>query len=270
MHHVQVSGLSIAYRRAGSGPPVVLLHGFTLDSRSWRPQIEGLSDRFTVIAWDAPGAGQSQDPPEGFSLADWARSLAGFLDAAGVERAHIVGLSWGGILAQEFYRLHATRVMSLVLAGTYAGWRGSLPAPLPEERLDACLSDAALAPGDFVEKYLPGMFGDAPPREVRAELAGIMAGFHPSGFRQMATTSALADTRELLPTIRVPTLLVWGDADRRSPIPVAHAFRDAVPGAELQILPGAGHLCNLERPAQFNAVVRDFLIAAASARLESA
>lgn len=139
MLRVEVRGRSVAYQRAGDGPALVLLHGFTHDSRAWRPQLEGLSDQFTVIAWDAPGAGESADPPDTFGFGDWAEDLRGFLDAVAVHRAHIVGLSWGGVLAQEFYRRHTASVLSLVLADTYAGWKGSLPEPIPEERLTACL-----------------------------------------------------------------------------------------------------------------------------------
>jgi pimeloyl-ACP methyl ester carboxylesterase len=83
--------------------------------------------------------------------------------------------------------------------------------------LAACLRDASLLPGEFVPRYLPGMFGQSPPREAREELAGIMAAFRPLGFRLMATALAHADTRDLLPDIRVPTLLIWGDEDARSP-----------------------------------------------------
>src|SRR6185436_4948861 len=104
MERALAKDLSIAYQRAGSGPALVLLHGFSLDSRSWRPQVEGLSDSFTVIAWDAPGAGQSQDPPDSFGIDDWVDTLAGFLDRTAVGEAHVVGLSWGGLLTQEFYR----------------------------------------------------------------------------------------------------------------------------------------------------------------------
>ena len=256
----EVNGLSIAYERAGDGPALVLLHGFTHDSRVWRRQLENLSDQFTVIAWDAPGAGRSSDPPEGFGIGDWADCLAGLLDVAGVQRAHILGLSWGGLLAQELYRRHPARVRSLVLADTYAGWTGSLPAPLPEERLAACLRDASLPPSEFVPRYLPGMFGESAAQEVREELARIMSDFHPVGFRLMATALAYADTRDLLPNIRVPTLLVWGDADARSPMTVAHQMRDAIPGARLAVIPGAGHVSNLEAPARFNAEVRDFCL----------
>src|SRR5215831_4314203 len=155
MLQVEVHGHAVAYERIGNGPVLVLLHGFTQDSRVWRPQLESLSDQFTLIAWDAPGAGQSPDPPDTFGMRDWARSLAGLLDACGVQQAHILGLSWGGLLAQEFYRRYAERVLSLVLADTYAGWKGSLPEPMPQERLAACLQDASLPPSEFVGKYLP-------------------------------------------------------------------------------------------------------------------
>lgn len=215
-----------------------------------------------MIAWDAPGAGQSSDPPATFGIVDWATCLAGFLDAVGVFSAHIVGLSWGGLLAQEFYRRHHARVRSLVLADTYAGWKGSLAEPIPEQRLSACLRDASLPPSEFVPKYLPSMFSESPSREVRDELARIMADFHPLGFRLMATALAQADTRDLLPTIRVPTLLIWGDADARSPMPVAEQVRAAIPGAQLALISGAGHVSNLEGSAQFNALVRDFCLSA--------
>jgi pimeloyl-ACP methyl ester carboxylesterase len=89
------------------------------------PTNHRLSDRFNVVAWDAPGAGSSSDPPDTFVTASYAQCLARFLDAIGIERAHLLGLSWGGILAQQFFRSHAERVLSLLLADTYAGWRGS-------------------------------------------------------------------------------------------------------------------------------------------------
>jgi pimeloyl-ACP methyl ester carboxylesterase len=258
--HVEVAGLSVAYQRAGDGPALLLLHGFTHDSRAWRPQLDGLSDQFTVIAWDAPGAGQSADPPDAFGIGDWADRLAVFLDTVGVQQAHIVGLSWGGLLAQEFYRRHSARVLSQVLADTYAGWKGSLSEPVAEERLAACLRDASLSPTEFVPRYLPGMFSDSPRPEVQDELGRIMSEFHPLGFRLMATALARADTRDLLPTIRVPTLLIWGDADARSPLTVAHQMHDAIPGAWLAVIPGAGHVSNLEEPIEFNAVLRDFCL----------
>jgi pimeloyl-ACP methyl ester carboxylesterase len=252
----EVDRLSIAYREAGQGPAIVLLHGFLCDSRCWRAQLSGLSDQFRVVAWDAPGAGRSSDPPRTFTTESYARCLAGFLDAVGVAGAHVVGLSWGGILAQELCRLYPRRLRSLVLADTYAGWRGSLPEPAWKQRLATCLADADGPPEALVAKMLPGMFSDAGPSDVRDELAGIMREFHPIGFRLMAMSSAEVDTRDLLSSIHVPTLLLWGADDRRSPVDVAEQFRAMIPRAELAIIPNAGHVSNMEQPDAFNAHVR--------------
>ena len=260
MRHIKVNDLSVTYNQTGNGPVLVLLHGFTIDSRFWELQVDALSEDFTVIAWDAPGAGQSSDPGETFSLRDWADCIAALLDSAHVEKAHILGLSWGGILAQEFYRRHSHRVLSLILASTYAGWKGSLPQPVVEERLATCLRDASLPATDFVSKYLPGMFGDSPPPEAQKKLANVMSDFHPVGFRLMAMSSANADTRNILPTIKVPTLLIWGEKDKRSPISVGHQMHAAIPGSNLQVIKGAGHVCNLEAPAEFNKIVKDFCL----------
>jgi pimeloyl-ACP methyl ester carboxylesterase len=258
-----VNGLSIAYANAGRGPALVLLHGFLCDSRFWRPQLEGLSNDFTIIAWDAPGAGQSSDPPETFRMEDWADCLAGLLDVEEADSAHVVGLSWGGMLAVAFYRRHPRRVRSLVLADTYAGWEGSLGEATSDERLAACLRDSSLPARELVRNYLPTMHSTSASREQQEEWASIMSDFHPIGFRLMAETSA-PDTSDLLPTIRVPTLLIWGHADARSPLSVAHQFQDAIPNAKLVVIPGAGHVSNLEAPTRFNGEVRSFCLPCAT------
>jgi pimeloyl-ACP methyl ester carboxylesterase len=261
LHSVEVDGLTIAYRQAGQGPALVLLHGFLCDSRCWRHQLSHLADQFRVVAWDAPGAGSSSDPPDTFTTASYAHCLAGFLDAIGIERAHVLGLSWGGILAQEFYRLFPERSRSLVLADTYAGWRGSLPESLWKERLAACLKDANGPPEALVAKFVPGVFTDAAPQHLREEFSAIVSDFHPVGFRLMSLSSAQVDTRDLLPSIDVATLVLWGDDDRRSPLHVAEQFHAAIPGAELAIIPNAGHLSNMEQPDVFNGHVRRFCLA---------
>jgi pimeloyl-ACP methyl ester carboxylesterase len=253
-----VDGLSVGYRRAGRGTALVLLHGFLCDSRCWLPQLAPLADSFTVIAWDAPGAGASSDPPGRFTTAEYARCLADLLDATGVGRAHVVGLSWGGILAQEFYRQYRERVRSLVLADTYAGWRGSLPEAEWKQRLATCLADSTGPPAALVTKFLPGAMSDSAPPEVREQFAAIVREFHPVGFRLMSLSSAEMDTRDLLPTIQVPTLVLWGQDDRRSPLHIASQLHAAIPDAELAIIPRAGHLSNMEQPEAFNLHVRRF------------
>src|SRR5262249_27168178 len=150
--------LCVAYRRAGRGTPVILIHGFLCDSRVWEPQLADLADQFAVIAWDAPGAGLSDDPQEPFTLTDWARCLAGLLHVIGVERAHVLGLSWGGVLAQVFYHFHPARVLTLVLADTYAGWKGSLPPEVCQQRLAKCFADAALWGDELAARWVPDQF----------------------------------------------------------------------------------------------------------------
>ena len=150
-----VDGYTIAYRHAGQGDAVVLLHGFLCDCRCWRRQLGGLSNQFRVVAWDAPGAGSSSDPPESFPTTDYAHCLAGFLDALHIGCAHVVGLSWGGILAQELYRLHPERLRRLVLADTYAGWKGSLPESMWRERLETCLLEVTAWSSSRLETFEP-------------------------------------------------------------------------------------------------------------------
>ena len=137
-----VGDLEIAYERAGKGPALLLLHGGASDHREWRRQRDALCDEFTVVAWDAPGCGQSSDPPESFRLPDYADCLAGFIAALDLERPHVFGLSFGGGLALELYRRHPALPRSLILASAYAGWAGSLPAGVVEQRLRQVLSKA--------------------------------------------------------------------------------------------------------------------------------
>ena len=255
---LRIDDLSIAYRRAGEGPALVLLHGFLCDSRCWARQLAELSDRFDVIAWDAPGAGSSSDPPDPFTMADWSRCLAKFLDGLGIARAHLVGLSWGGVLAQDFYRRYPARVLGLILAGTYAGWKGSLRAPVVEARLSRCYADSYLPPEVFVPRWVPEMFTDAVPRSVLDALSAVLAEFHPHGFRLMARAVAQTDTTDLLPNIGARTMILWGDDDRRSPMSIAEQLRNAIPAAELHVIAHAGHVCNMEQPAAFNAAIRRF------------
>lgn len=259
MEHVDVNGIRLAYRRQGSGPPLILLHGGLSDSREWRRQLDSLSDEFTVVAWDAPGCGRSSDPPASFLLPDYADCLAAFIAGLELERPHVLGLSFGGGLALELYRRHPTVPRTLILASAYAGWAGSLPADEVAERLEGVLRGLELPRDELVRSLLPTLFaGDAPPERIE-ELRTILSDFHPAGVRAMAHAFAEADLREVLPTIAVPTLLLYGDADERSPLTVARDLHDRIPGAVLVVLPGAGHQGNVEAPDAFNAEVRAFL-----------
>ena len=259
METVDVAGLRIAYERAGSGPPLVLLHGYVGDGpTTWRRQIDDLSRELTVVAWDAPGAGRSSDPPETFGIAGYADCLARFVDALGLERPHVVGLSFGGALALELCARHPTVPATLILASAYAGWRGSLPPEAAEQRLRQALALSEMPGDDFVDTLLPTMFSVGTPPETVEAFGEAMRAFHPAGFRALARAAA-EDVRHALGRVAVPTLLVYGDTDVRAPLPVAHGLRDGIAGSTLVVLPGVGHVCNAEAPEAFNAAVRAFL-----------
>jgi pimeloyl-ACP methyl ester carboxylesterase len=257
---VEIGGLRVAYRRAGQGPPLVLLHGGLADSREWRRQLEGLADEFTVVAWDAPGCGGSSDPPATFRLPDYADCLAQFIQALELGRPHVGGLSWGGGLALELYRRHPQLPRSLVLASAYAGWAGSLPPEVVAERLEQVMGEAELPPEQWVPGYLPGLFTDAAPTAVVEEALAMMLEVRPAGMRPVVQGFAEADLRAVLPHIQVPTLLLYGDADQRSPLEVvAGDLHDRIPGCRLVVLAGVGHQLDMEAPDRFNAEVRSFL-----------
>ncbi|MFB8247108.1 alpha/beta fold hydrolase [Streptomyces sp. NPDC055952] len=258
MPAVRVDGIEVAYDRVGQGPPLVLAHGATSDARLFRPQLQDLADEFTVVAWDEPGAGRSSDVPASFSLAGYARCLAAVIEDVDLGPAHVLGLAWGGTVVLELYRLRPALVRTLVLADTYAGWKGSLSAAEVRSRVRG--AERALAvPDEAFAPSLPGLFAGTPPAGVVRLLSVMSAQTRPRSMRAELAAMADADLSGVLPQIRVPTLLLWGELDARSPVePVARRFLDAVPQATLVVLPGAGHLSNIEAPEAFNRTVREF------------
>jgi pimeloyl-ACP methyl ester carboxylesterase len=254
---VRANGLDVAYERAGEGPPLVLAHGAVSDGRLWRPQLAALSGELTVVAWDEPGAGGSADIPAEFGLADYADCLAALIEALELAPAHVGGLSWGGTVAQELYRRHPGLVATLILADTYAGWRGSLSEDELRARVEHA-REALAAPRESFDPTLPGLFGGDPPDEAVALLAEMAADVRPDSMGRQLSVMAEADQRDLLPGIRVPTLLVWGEQDARSPLRVARQLEMAIPDTTLVVIPGAGHVSNLEQPERFNEAVRQF------------
>jgi pimeloyl-ACP methyl ester carboxylesterase len=259
MKEFKINGLRIACQYRGEGVPLVLLHGGLSDSRSWNRQLKDFSDEFRVVAWDAPGCGRSSDPPEGFRLSDYADCLAEVIDKLNLHRPHILGLSFGGGLALEFYRRYPEIPGSLILVSAYAGWAGSLPAETVKDRLQKGIQQSKLPPEQVVDAWLPTLFNESVSPEVIKETADIMQDFHPAGMRVMLQAFAKADLRDVLPHIKVPTLLLYGDADQRSPLNIARELHAKIPASSLVILKGIGHVVHAEAPDQFNSEVRSFL-----------
>jgi pimeloyl-ACP methyl ester carboxylesterase len=254
---VRAYGLEIAYERVGEGPPLVLVHGGTVDGRMWRPQVAALADELTIAAWDEPGAGRSSDVPAGFGLPDYAHCLAALIEALALGPAHVAGLSWGGTVVLELYRHHPELVATLILVDTYAGWKGSLPEEEVNARVRLVLQTLE-APADEFDPTPPGLFAGDPPAEFVHLLEDMAADVRRASLRSETLVMAEADQRDLLPRVAVPTLLIWGEQDVRSPLKVARQFERAIPDTQLVVIPGCGHVSNLERPEEFNAALREF------------
>jgi pimeloyl-ACP methyl ester carboxylesterase len=258
--YLDIAGLQIAYRRAGEGPALLLLHGGPTHSGEFRQQLEQLSDQFTVIACDMPGCGQSSDPPQDFRIRDYVACLAGLMAALGLEQTHVLGLSFGTGLALELYRAHPELVRSLILVSAYAGWVGSLPPEVAAQRKQRMLQMIELAPDAWAREWLPTLLTDSAPPEVLEELKAILMDFHPAGQRTLLESGfAEHDLRDLLPRIQVPTLLLYGEKDVRSPLNVAEQMHASVRGSQLVIIPGVAHMVDMEAPDGMNAEVRRFL-----------
>jgi pimeloyl-ACP methyl ester carboxylesterase len=265
LEYVTVGGLRVAVRRRGRGEPVLLIHGGMSDSREWGRQVEDLSRDCDVIAVDVLGCGGSDDPPEEFGLVDHAHILEGTLDALGVSSAHVIGVSLGSVLALALYREHPGAVRSLVLAGAYAGWAGSLPAEEVESRTRMVLETLGRPVGAWGPPFLATVHGvNAPVELVEASMA-MLRDVRPEASRRLVLAIAYADLREMLPSITVPVLLIYGRDDQRAPGAVAERLHAGIPGSGLVVLPGAGHAVNVEAPEEFNAAVRAFLRRSAGA-----
>jgi len=257
---LEVEGLRIGYERAGDGPPLVLLHGALSDARVWRRQLEDLSDQLTVVAWDAPGHGRSSDPREPFGMDRFAEVLAGLLEGLDLEPAHVLGLSFGGSLALELYRRHPESVRSLILADTYAGWKGSLSEEECAARLEAALRSAVLAPDELASEWLPQLLSAGVAPAVAQELATIMSDSRPAGMRLIGQAMAVTDLRDALPRIRVPTLVLRGGRSPAITRRIAELLAAALPAAQLGTIADAGHMLPLSHREEANRAILEHLM----------
>ncbi|MBO0980394.1 alpha/beta fold hydrolase [Microbacterium sp. SD291] len=265
MSEVVVDGLRIAYRRRGSGPPLLLLHGAFEDSRIWTADMERLAGDLDVIAWDAPGCGLSDDVPDGWGDSDWAAAAAGFIDALGLTRPAVAGFSLGSVLALLLAREHPASVGRLVLVGAYAGWGGSLGPHDLAERVAAARFTMEHPVQEWADGFLDSVFAPGTAPERRALARGLLDDWRPR------TTDALLrvmvqDLRPGLPRVESPTAVVRGAEDARSPRSASLELRALLPHAVLREIAGAGHDCTGPEPdALLVAVARD-AAAAADAR----
>jgi pimeloyl-ACP methyl ester carboxylesterase len=171
----------------------------------------------------------------------------------------VCGLSFGGGLAIALYEIAPSLPGSLILASAYAGWSGSLAPDEVQQRLEGLLRDSELEPHELVSLFLPTLFSTDVPQRTIDEITAVMLDVHPAASRTLLRMFAAADLRHVLPTIRVPTLLLYGSADVRAPREVAEQLHVGIEDSRLVFIEGVGHQSNLEAPARFNEEVRAFL-----------
>lgn len=261
MSTVSLGGIRFGYEDRGSGDSLVLVHGHPFDRSMWRPQVERFSRAgWRVIVPDLRGYGGSTVVPGTTTLETFARDIAGVLDHLGVERCVLGGLSMGGQIVMEFYRLFGHRVRGLLLADTCAAAETEAGKAARNAMADRLLREG-MAP--YADEVLPTMVApyniEALPAAAEHVLT-MMRGTSPEGAAAALRGRAeRPDYSAMLRTVAVPTLVIVGSHDEFTPVSDARFIRDSVPHAHLEIIHGAAHLPNLERPTEFNAALETFL-----------
>jgi len=248
-----------AYDDVGDGPPIVFLHGFPHDRSLWAPQVSAFVDRARCVAPDLRGFGGSTGPPP-CSIDQYADDVAELLDALAITDVVLVGLSMGGYIALAMWRRHRDRLRALVLAHTRA------TADTPEIRarrqrlIEVARSEGSRAVADL---QIGAMLGAT----TRAKNPALVAATHrmlalapvPGIVGALEAMMHRPDSMGLLSTIDVPTLIIAGEEDTSIPASEARVMHKAIAGSRFEVLPAAGHLSNVERPAAFNHVMGEFL-----------
>lgn len=238
------------------GPVVVLSHSIGCDLSSWDDVAAALAPTYRVIRFDRRGHGRSGIPAGDATIETLGLDALAVMDAFGVARAHYVGLSQGGMEGMWLAAHHPSRIDRLVLANTTA----HLGVPqVIQGAIDAGRTQGMAAVGNgFLDRWLPQTFRDAKP-EITAALRATFAAMSPEGFAACAAVLKHVDLRAELARITAPTLVVVGGAEGPPLQAAAQALADAIPGAALASIPGAGHLSGTEDPKAFLAAIEPFL-----------
>ncbi len=280
VQHVSIHGHEVAYRMEGKGPTLLLLHGIAGSSRTWRDVIPRLTDRFTVIAPDFMGHGLSEKPVGDYSLGAFASGIRDLLEVLDIERASVVGQSFGGGVAMQLAYQHPELCERLVLVdsgglGREVNWMlrfmtlpGSdylMPVIFPSfvrdwgDSLLRSMNDRGIRMSRITEMW--SAYASLAEAENRpAFTRTIRSVIDPGG----QTVSAMD---RLYLASQMPTLIIWGDKDDIIPLSHAHAAHQAIPGSRLAIIEGVGHFPQIEAPEHFVTALVDFLDSTTPARL---
>jgi 3-oxoadipate enol-lactonase len=248
------NGYDLGYRETGGGgaAPIVFLHGVGSDKSVWHPQLAHFGKSRRAVAFDYPGYGDSDPAPEGTTRDDYATAIVSAMHELGIDRAHVCGLSLGGVVAIAIHHAAPERCASLVLADTFA------VHPDGQAVYERSLAGSRDLPA-MAEARVDFLLAQPANPEVRREVVETMSRIDPAAYCIGAEAVWLADQRDRVAEITVPTLVICGDEDQPTPPELSRELHEAIAGSRLEMIPNAGHLTNLEQPDAFNSAVERLL-----------
>jgi pimeloyl-ACP methyl ester carboxylesterase len=267
MPHAAVNGVRIHYNEAGTGDPLLLIMGFGMPGEAWLGSLPFFQPAFHTIYFDNRGTGQSDQPGGPYTIAQMADDAAGLLDHLKIGRAHVYGISMGGMIAQELVLRHPEKVRALVLGCTMCGGeRATLGADeVIAELLAVVQGMSRMDPNEWVERQLPLLFPrswiEANPaiRDLLTIAAQIMPKTPPDTAQHAMEGIVNWTTYDRLPQVKAPVLILHGDQDLIIPVANAYTLAARIPGAQLHIVKGAGHGYPAQDPVAVHQLIVDFL-----------
>ena len=262
MAEFEVEGLKLYYDERGRGEPLVLIPGFGTGAWIWYRQADAFAEHFRTVVFDPRGVGRSEGRDEPRSMREFADDVAALLDELKIERAHVLGASFGGFVAQEFALAYPGRTQSLVLCCTSFG--GARHVPPSAAMLAAIASTKGLNTEERVRENLRLAFSPRfvaeSPEEVERVIALRAESYVPEHayLRQLQAAVAF-DASARVGAIKAPTLVITGDADRTVPGENSANLAAAIQGAELRVVEGGGHIFFIEQAEEFNRAVVEFV-----------
>lgn len=262
MATARVNDIEVYYEVHGQGEPLLLIMGLGAAATGWEAQIPDFSREYQVIAFDNRGAGRTDKPKEPYTISQMADDAAGLLDVLGIPCAHVYGMSMGGMIALEMALSHPLRVRTLILGGTMAG--GPKAVTASSALLQEWIASSMLPPEQAARAVLKFLYSDefiARNGDRLVERWVSLSHLRPpqDALQRQLRAIAQFNAYDRLDRIRAPTLIIAGTEDKIVPVENARILAERIPGAELVELPGAGHGFLMERAAEANAVVLEFL-----------
>ena len=240
-------------RGSGHETPIVFLHGVGSDKSVWSPQLDHFGKARVAVAFDYPGYGESDFREDG-TRDDYAAAVLAAMDSLRIGKAHICGLSLGGVVAIALHAAAPDRCASLIIADSFA------VHPQGEAIYERGVAASHGGMRALAEARISALLLTED-EDIRADVIDTMGAIDPAAYRVGARAVWLADQRDRAAAIRVPTLVIVGDEDTITPLPLSEELTKLIPGAGLHVVTGASHLANLDNPAEFNRVIDDFLFA---------